>query len=85
MAETKEKFVEKDPWKDLVNVYIPKTSEGDEDAQFVSINNRDFLIKKNVDVAVPRPVAVLLKQRSKAIRTSEIIVAREQEKFLKQP
>lgn len=85
MAETKEKFVEKDPWKDLVNVYIPKTSESDEDAQFVSINNRDFLIKKNVDVAVPRPVAVLLKQRSKAIRTSEIVVAREQEKFLNKP
>lgn len=83
MAETTEKYVEKDPWKDYVNVYIPKMSEGDEDALFVSVNNRDFLVRKNVDVAVPRPIAAVLKQRSKAIRTSEIIVQRAQERLTK--
>ena len=84
-AEKKEVFVEKDPWKDMVNVFIPKTSETDEDTQFVSVNGRTFLIKKNTDVAVPRPVATVLRQRSKAIRTSEIVVEKAQSAFRAKP
>lgn len=71
------------PWKeDYVNVYIPKRGESDEDYQFVSINDHTFQIKKDVDVAVPRPVAVLLQQRNSAIKIAERAIKKAQEEFL---
>ena len=80
-TEKKEVFVEKNPWKDMVNVFIPKTNESDEDYQFVCVNDHTYQILKNTDVAVPRPVAAILRQRSRAIRTSEIVQKRLQEQF----
>lgn len=72
-----------DPWKeDFVNVYIPKRGDNDEDTQFVSINDRTFQIKKDVDVAVPRPVAVLLQQRDSAIKVADRAIKKAQDEFL---
>lgn len=75
-----------DPWReDFVNVYIPKRGDNDEDAQFVSINDHNYLIKKDTDVAVPRPIAVLLQQRDSAIRVADRAIKNAQEAFLKPP
>lgn len=75
-----------DPWReDYVNVYIPKRGDNDEDTQFVSINDHTFQIKKDVDVAVPRPVAVLLQQRDSAIKVADRALKNAQEAFLKPP
>ena len=72
-----------DPWReDFVNVYIPKRGDNDEDTQFVSINDRTFQIKKDVDVAVPRPVAVLLQQRDSAIKVADRAIKKAQDDFL---
>ncbi len=72
-----------DPWReDFVNVYIPKRGDNDEDTQFVSINDRTFQIKKDMDVAVPRPVAVLLQQRDSAIKVADRAIQEAQDNFL---
>ena len=72
-----------DPWReDFVNVYIPKRGDNDEDTQFVSINDRTFQIKKDMDVAVPRPVAVLLQQRDSAIKVADRAIQKAQDDFL---
>lgn len=71
------------PWKeDFVNVYIPKRGESDEDTQFVDVNGHTYLIKKETDVAVPRPVAEVLKQRALAIKIADRAIAKAQEEFL---
>jgi hypothetical protein len=81
VKETPKKKI--NPWKeDYVVVYIPKRGESDEDYQFVSINDHTFQIKKDVDVAVPRPVAVLLQQRNSAIKIAERAIKKAQEEFL---
>ena len=96
MAETKktektektEKIIskiakKKNPWKEgYVNVFIPKRGDADEEYQFVSINDRNFQIQKDTDVAVPRPVAMLLKQRDSAIKVSDRALKKAQEAFL---
>ena len=47
----------------LVKVRIPKTRENQDDV-FVSVNDRNWLIKRGVEVAVPECVAeVLLHQQ----------------------
>ena len=74
------------PWKeDFVNVYIPKRGASDEESQFVDVNGHTYLIKKEVDVAVPRPVAEVLKQRNIAIKVSDRAIERAQEAFNKMP
>lgn len=74
------------PWKeDFVNVYIPKRGAADEDTQFVDVNGHTFLVKKEVDVAVPRPVAEVLKQRNIAIKVSDRAIERAQEAFNRMP
>lgn len=90
MAETKktEKKIikKKNPWKEgYMLVYIPKKGDQDEDYQFVSINGRTFQIEKNRDVAVPRPVAMLLKQRDSSIKVAERAIKKAQDDFLHPP
>lgn len=83
MAE--EKKTQIDPFKDYVNVFIPKDYMGDDDVQFVSINDRTFTVRKNEDVMVPRPVAYVLRQRNSAIKVTERAIQTAQEKVNKQP
>ena len=44
----------------MVKIRIPKLHDGGEEAQFVSVNGRDFLIKRGIDVEVPACVAEVL-------------------------
>jgi len=56
---------------DLVTVFIRKDGAKDEDALFVAVNGKGFLIKKGVPVAVPRYVEAVLKQQRIAEETAE--------------
>ena len=68
--------------EDFVNVYIPKRGESDEDYQFVSVNGHTYQIQKDIDVAVPRPIAAVLKQRDSAIKVADRAIRKAQEEFL---
>lgn len=48
--------------EELVSVKIPRTKEDKEDV-FVGINERTWLIKRGVEVSVPRCVAEVLRDR----------------------
>lgn len=63
MAEAKntEKKTEK-----MVKIRLPRIKGGN-DAEFVSINNRNWLIKRGVTVEVPECVAKLLEQTEEAL------------------
>ena len=70
-----------DPRRDMVNVFIPKGQINEENYQFVSVGDKTYQIMRGTDVAVPRPVAEVLKNSSYAARVSEIVIEREQTKF----
>lgn len=70
-----------DPRRDMVNVFIPKGQINEENYQFVSVGDKTYQIMRGTDVAVPRPVAEVLKNSSYAARVSEIVIEREQSKF----
>ncbi len=88
-TETAEELKEKEaaakravaPRRDMVNVFIPKGQINEENYQFVSVGDKTYQIMRGTDVAVPRPVAEVLKISSYAARVSEIVIEREQTKF----
>lgn len=85
-TETKTAARKINPWKeDFVNVFIPKRGESDEDYQFVAVNGHTFQIQKDIDVAVPRPVYEILKQRTLAIRVADRAIKKAQDEFLHPP
>lgn len=49
-----------DPWKDMVNVRLPRGDRNEQNFQFVSVNDRTFQVPKGKDVEVPRPVYEVL-------------------------
>ena len=51
----------------LVKIKIPRERDNKEDAVFVSVNERTWLIKKGVEVEVPECVAKVLELREKAL------------------
>lgn len=53
------------PWKDMITIKIPKSKTDKEDVP-VSINERSFIIKRGVEVAVPRPVYEVLRDKEEA-------------------
>ncbi len=63
MATTKkiEEFVEYDPWKDMVDIVLPRSPKGEQNFQFVAVNDRRFQVPRNgKPVSVPRPVYEVL-------------------------
>ena len=57
-----------DPAKEeTVKIKLPKERDKKEDAVFVSVNERTWLIKKGVEVEVPKCVAEVLELREKAL------------------
>lgn len=50
----------------MVKIRLPRIKGGN-DAEFVSINNRTWLIKRGVPVEVPECVAKLIEQQDDAI------------------
>jgi len=61
-AKTNEVY---DPWKDMIKIKIPKSKTDKEDVP-ISINERSFIIKRGVEVAVPRPVYEVLRDKEEA-------------------
>ncbi len=52
--------------EEMVTIKLPRV-KGEEDAVYVSINERNWLIKRGVSVEVPKCVAELLEQQDQAI------------------
>jgi len=60
MAEKKTEVVY-DPWKDMVDVVLPRAPKSEQNFQFVSVNGRRFQVPRSgKPVSVPRPVYEVL-------------------------
>ena len=59
MAEVQKK-AKYDPWKDMVEVFIPKKSRGEQDTTYIRLNRRAYLVPKGKRTMVPRPVAKII-------------------------
>jgi hypothetical protein len=66
---TENKTVEKKPEK-MVTIRLPRI-KGEADSVYVSINERNWLIKRGVSVEVPECVAKLLEEQEQAIEEAE--------------
>jgi hypothetical protein len=64
MATKKEEVttvIEYDPWKDMVDIVLPRSPKGEQNFQFVAVNDRRFQVPRNgKPVSVPRPVYEVL-------------------------
>ena len=56
-----------DVTKTTRTVRLPRAERGEEDSIFVSVNGKNYQVKKGVDVVVPYPVYEILQQREDAI------------------
>lgn len=61
-----EKKIPETKTEEMVTIKLPRI-KGEEDAVYVSINERNWLIKRGVSVEVPKCVADLLDQQDKAL------------------
>lgn len=62
--ENKPATEEYDPWKTMVEVYLPREYKGQED-KVVGVNDYRCIIKRGVKVVVPLPVAAQLEHHEK--------------------
>lgn len=62
-----EETVEAPKAEKTVKIKLPRERDNKEDAVFVSVNERTWLIKKGVEVEVPECVAKVLELREKAL------------------
>lgn len=46
--------------EEMVTVKLPRPKKGESDAQFVSVNGKNYLVKKGVEVDVPVSVKEVL-------------------------
>ena len=60
-----------DIWKDMVKIKVPRDKDDKGDLQ-VMINDRSFIIQRNVEVEVPRPVYERLVDIENATRVKDI-------------
>lgn len=58
----------KDPATQMVKLRLPRTKSDYED-QVVCVNNHDFIIKRGVEVEVPRYIATALQEREQMYET----------------
>lgn len=50
-----------DPWKDMVDITLPRAPQNEQNFQFVSVNDRRFQVPRTGrPVSVPRPVYEVL-------------------------
>lgn len=53
--------VEYDPWKDMVEITLPRHPKNEQNFQFVAVNDRRFQVPRSgKPVSVPRPVYEVL-------------------------
>lgn len=65
MAETI-KNAEKKGTEETVSIILPRLGKNDESAVFVSLNFKNYLIKRGVRVDVPKAVADMLQSNAEA-------------------
>ena len=65
-TKTEEMVTDETKTEEMVTIKLPRI-KGGEDAVYVSINERNWLIKRGVAVDVPKCVADLLDQQDKAL------------------
>lgn len=54
--------VEYDPWKDMVEITLPRHPKNEQNFQFVAVNDRRFQVPRSgKPVSVPRPVYEVLR------------------------
>lgn len=54
--------VEYDPWKDMVEITLPRHPKNEQNFQFVAVNDRRFQVPRSgKPVPVPRPVYEVLR------------------------
>lgn len=63
-----------DPWKDMVQVRLPKATNGELNYQIASVNGRVYKIQKGVPVSVPAPIAEVLKHSFKAQDEADMFI-----------
>ena len=68
MLETAEVTMEtgNDPWKEMVEIKLPKAPKGEPNYEIASVNGRVFKIKKGEKVKVPAPIAEVIEHSIEA-------------------
>ena len=66
---------EVDPWKQMVEVKIPKTADGSANYIIASVNGKVFKVMKGVNVKVPAPIAEVLEHSFEAQDEAELFIA----------
>ena len=64
--EVIETAVKRDPWRDMVEIKLPKGPKGEPNYEIVSVNGRVFKIKKGEKVKVPMPIAEVIEHSMEA-------------------
>lgn len=49
-----------DPWKKMVEIRLPKATDGEPNYIIASVNSRVFKVKRGVKVKVPAPIAEVI-------------------------
>jgi len=79
MEETNEVVVKKaaevDPWKQMVEIRVPKTSDGSGNYIIASVNGKVFKVMKGVNVKVPAPIAEVIEHSFEAEEQAELFIA----------
>ena len=61
-----------DPWKQMVEIQIPKTADGSANYVIASVNGKVFKIMKGVRVKVPAPIAEVIEHSFEAQEEAEL-------------
>lgn len=66
MAESKTTTKTVDPWKNMVEIRLPKATDGSPNYLIASVNGRAFKVKRGVKVKVPAPIAEVIEHSFEA-------------------
>ena len=73
------KTKEVDPWSQMVEIRVPKTSDGSANYIIASCNARVFKVMKGVNVKVPAPIAEVIEHSFEAEEAAELFIAAHSE------
>ena len=69
---------EKDPWKEMVEIRLPKPLPNEENFVIASVNGKVFKIKKGTNVKVPAPIAEVLEHSLEAEEAADMYIQSKQ-------
>ena len=75
VAKPVKKVAEVDPWSQMVEIKIPKTSDGSANYIIASVNGRVYKVMKGVNVKVPAPIAEVIEHSFEAQDEAELYIA----------